>query len=261
MLLDGKQAVIYGGGGAIGRVVAKTFAREGAAVHLAGRTRARLDDVAQEIVAAGGRAETASVDALDEAAVARPPHEVVARAGRIDVLFNAIAMDDVQGVPLVEMPLDDFMQPIAQAMKTQFLTTRVIGRHMMRQRAGVILTLTATPARMAFALCGGFGVACAAIEGLCRTLAAELGPSGIRVVCLRSAGSPETPGMLHATSLHAQAAGRTTEDFLRVLDEQSLLKRTPTVAEVAETAAFLASDRAGAMTATVANLTCGAIAD
>lgn len=261
MLLDKKQAVIYGGSGAIGRVVARTFAREGATVHLAGRTRATLDELAHAIVASGGAAETASVDALDEAAVGRHADEVVRRAGRVDVLFNVVGLNDLQGVPLADLSVDDFMQPITIALKAQFHTSRAFGRHMARQRSGVQLALSATPARLAFPLCGGFGVACAAIEALCRSFAAELGPHGVRVVCLRSAGSPETAGMREAASLHAKATGRPAEEFLRALDEQTLLKRLPTVAEVAESAAFLASDRAGATTAAVANLTCGAIAD
>jgi len=66
MLLENKNAVIYGGGGSIGGAVARAFAREGAKVFLAGRTLATIDAVAEEISASGGVAETAQVDALDE---------------------------------------------------------------------------------------------------------------------------------------------------------------------------------------------------
>jgi 3-oxoacyl-[acyl-carrier protein] reductase len=81
MLLEGRTAVIYGGGGAIGEAVARAFGREGATVHLAGRTAATLDAVADDIRAAGGSAETAVVDALDERAVDAHADEVAARAG------------------------------------------------------------------------------------------------------------------------------------------------------------------------------------
>ena len=99
MLLEGKTAVIYGGGGSIGGAVTRAFAREGASVFLAGRTRARLEDVARAIRSAGGVAETAEVDALDERAVDEHADAVAAHAGGIDISFNLISHGDVQGTP------------------------------------------------------------------------------------------------------------------------------------------------------------------
>lgn len=81
MLLGGKNAVIYGGGGSIGGAVARAFAREGANVSLAGRTKESLDKVASDIGKAGGRAEVAEVDALDARAVERHMDELVDGAG------------------------------------------------------------------------------------------------------------------------------------------------------------------------------------
>jgi 3-oxoacyl-[acyl-carrier protein] reductase len=259
MLLKNKNAVIYGAGGAIGGAVARAFAREGAKVFLTGRTVAKLDTVVSEISAAGGEAESAQVDALDEQAVEKHIGEVVKKAGRIDITFNAIGMEDVQGTPLIEMTLENFAHPITTAMRTQFLTVRAAARHMVKKGSGVILAITATPARMAFPLVGGFGPACAAVEGLCRGFAAELGAQGVRVVCLRTAASPES----NADSLddHANAAGVTREEFQSSIENMTLLRRLPTLAEVANVAAFMASDQASAMTGTVANMTCGSIVD
>ena len=96
MRLDNKNAIIYGAGGAIGGAVARAFAREGAKVFLAGRTRATLDAVAQEITSAGGSAEVAVLDALDEQAVDEHVQAVIAGAGRLDVSFNLIARGDVR---------------------------------------------------------------------------------------------------------------------------------------------------------------------
>src|SRR5215207_2481443 len=121
MLLEDKNAVIYGGGGAVGGAVARAFAREGATVHLAGRTQVTLDTVAGGIRESGGTVATAVVDAGDEQAVEAHIATVVATGGRIDVLFNAIGMADVQGAPLVELPLDAFVQPVEIATRTQFL--------------------------------------------------------------------------------------------------------------------------------------------
>src|ERR1700736_383865 len=136
LLLDAKNAVIYGGGGAIGSAVARAFAREGAQVFLAGRTLATLEEVAQGIRAAGGRASTAKVDALDERAVDEHADAVAATAGSIDVSLNVISQGDVQGTPIADMRLDDFMRPVVVTVSTTFLTARAAARRMIRQGSG-----------------------------------------------------------------------------------------------------------------------------
>jgi NAD(P)-dependent dehydrogenase (short-subunit alcohol dehydrogenase family) len=261
MLLENKNAVIYGGGGSVGGAVARAFAREGARVFLAGRTLQSLKEVAEEIIASGGAAETAQVDALDEQAVEEHIGEVARKAGSIDILFNAIGMQDVQGKPLHEMSLEDFTRPITIATRTQFLTARAVARHMIRQGSGVILTITGGPARRAFSNVGGFDTACAATEGLWRTFAAELGPRGIRLVVVGSAGSPDTPDVRETLELHAEATGRSLEEVLADSGSGTLLGRLPRVAEVANVATLMASDRASAMTGVIANVTCGYIVD
>ncbi len=261
MLLENKNAVIYGAGGAVGGAVACAFAREGANVFLAGRTLAKLDKVAEEIRSTGREAETARVDALDEQAVERHIGDVAEKAESIDILFDAIGMQDVQGKPLHEMSLDDFTRPITVATRTQFLTARAAARRMIGQGSGVILTITGGPARRAFPNVGGFDTACAAIEGLWRTFAAELGPYGIRLVVVGSAGSPDTPDVQETLELHARATGKSLEEVLANSGSGTLLGRLPSVAEVADAATLMASDRASAMTGVIANVTCGAIVD
>ncbi len=254
MLLNNKIAVIYGAGGSIGGAVARAFAREGATVFLVGRTLAKLDKVAKEIEAAGGVTETALVDAFDEKAVEKHAKAVVAKAGRIDISFNAIEIKGaIQGTALIEQSPDDISLPVRDRVATNFMTARAAARHMLANKAGVILMITATPARMAWPLTGSFGVEGAAIEGLCRSLASELGPQGVRVICLRSAGSPE--------SFPDPAKDETMGDRRDEIAEKTLLKRAPKLAEVGNVAALMASDFASPMTATVANLTCGTIAD
>jgi 3-oxoacyl-[acyl-carrier protein] reductase len=169
------------------------------------------------------------------------------------VSLNAIGFTAVQGTPLTELALSDFAFPINTWTSSQFLTARAAARHMVTRRKGVILTLTASPARLAIPGAGGFGVACAAIEGLTHTLAAELGPQGVRVVCLK-------PHRISDSGLNADPRVDEAE-FRRWLEEMTLLKRLPTLAEVANTAVFLASDHAGSMTGAVANLTGGMSVD
>jgi NAD(P)-dependent dehydrogenase (short-subunit alcohol dehydrogenase family) len=261
MLLEQKTAVIYGAGGAIGGAVARAFAREGARVFLAGRTRGPLEALAHELAQAGGVAEAAQVDALDALSIERHLRAVVEKTGGIDIAFNAISINYTQGTPLLELSLETFSLGIADAMKTQFLTSTAAARHMQKRGSGVILAITATPARVLLPNQGNFGVACAAIERLCKQLACELGPQGIRVICLRSAGSPDAPGVEWAIRVLAEQAGMSPEAFEASIGERTLLKRMPKLAEVAEMAVLMASDRASAMTGAVANVTCGETVD
>lgn len=258
MLLKGKVAVVYGAAGKIGSTVARAFAREGARVHLTGRKPDRLQAVADEIVAAGGAAEVAEVDALDKAAVERHLAGVAAADGGIDISFNAVWIrGDLQGTPLTEMSLEDFTTPVVTGISTHFLTATGAARHMTERGKGVILTLSSSASALAgrdqaYHSTGGFGVACSAIESLSRTLAGQLGGKGIRVVCLRPDAIPQT----WPEQFEGQA------DSPKVFMEKgTVLGRLPTLAEVAEAAVFAASDRASAMTGAIFNLTCGSVLD
>lgn len=251
MLLEGKNAIVWGGGGSMGGAVARAFAREGAKVFLAGRTLAKLDRVAEEIAAAGGVAERAQLDAHDPHAVEAHVDEVAKKAGGIDVCFNAVGLNDVQGIPLVEMSLDDFLTPVTEAARTHFLTATAAARRMIAQGSGVIVLLSSSAARESGYKMGGFSLACAAIECLGRSLAGEVGRQGVRVVVLRPNFTPET---------HPEIA-ESNPEALQPLVDGTALGRLPRLAEVADTAAFVASGQAGAMTGAVVNLTCGAIVD
>ncbi|HSJ54638.1 MAG TPA: SDR family oxidoreductase [Anaerolineae bacterium] len=249
MLLEHKVAVIYGAGGAIGGAAARAFAREGATVLVAGRTMARLEQVAGEIRSSGGRATASVVDALDERAVEEFVEGVVEQAGHIDISFNAIGLGDVQE-PLIEISVDDFAQPIVNAVRTQFLTTRAAARQMIERGSGVILLFGGDGPQTLPGL-GGFKVALDAMEGLRRQWACELGPHGIRVVTLKSGGVPESisdgfPGKAEITAS---------------IEEATLLKRAATLADVGNVAAFLASDLARTITATEVNISSGAMMD
>jgi 3-oxoacyl-[acyl-carrier protein] reductase len=251
MLLEGRNAVIYGGGGAIGGAVARAFAREGATVHLAGRTGDRLERVAEQVRAAGGTAETATLDALDKAAVDAHADAVAAEHGSIDVSFNLISHGDVQGTPLVEMRLDDFMQPVVTALRTTFLTATAAARHMLRQGSGVILIFGGDGDPLPGYHLGGLQVAFSALEAFRRNLASELGPGGVRVVSLKTGGITETiPPDLEG----AQA-------IVDGIVAATMLKRAATLEDVGNVAAFAASDQARMITATAINITGGAEVD
>lgn len=265
MLLQGKTAIIHGGSGAIGGAVARAFAREGARLFLTGRTGAKLEKAAGDIIAGGGQAEIAELDALDETAVVGHADDVAARAGRIDIVLNALGIPHVQGAPLAELSLEDFAHPITAYTRTNFITAKAAATHMVKQGSGVILTLSTPGSRMSGVGFLGYGVTCAAIEAFSRILAGELGASSVRVICLRPDAIPEALPISYARAVfegYAKRAGVSVDEMLAGRAETgTLLKRFPTLAQVADYAAFVASDRAGAMTGAIANLTCGSLVD
>jgi NAD(P)-dependent dehydrogenase (short-subunit alcohol dehydrogenase family) len=249
MLLDGKNAIIYGAGGAIGGAIGKAFAAQGARVHLTGRTLATLDKLAAEIREAGGQAQTAEVDAMDEAAVDAHADAV----GTIDISVNVTATHDVQGTPMVEMSVDDYLAPVTLPVRSRFITSRAAARHMIPRRSGVILFFGGDGDRsihQKFQV-GGLVTGFVAVEAMRRQLAGELGQYGIRVITLQSAGIAE--------SLPADFPGR--DELAEKLTEPSPLGRTATLADVGNVAVFAASDLAASMTGTQLNLTCGAFID
>ena len=246
-LLEGKNAIIHGGGGRIGSAVASTFAREGAAVFLVGRTQATLQAVADDIAKGGGRAQVATLDTLDERAVQQHAQRVKEQAGGIDLAFNLTTRGDVQGTRLLEMDAEDFLRPTITGLRSNYITARAAAKHMVERGSGVILMLTSgsgpawTPPDVW--PMGGTGPADAATESFMRYLASEVGPRGVRVNCLWTAGV-----VLENDPLQA------AKDMLKSM---SMLRKRPTLQEVADTAAFLASDRASGITASIINVTSG----
>lgn len=243
-LLEGRHAVVYGAGGPIGGAVARAFAREGARVSLAGRTRAKLDELAREITATSGStarsvADVAQVDALDEQAVRRHADQLAETVGGIDICFNAVGDEAMLGTALLELPAAEFLRPVTRLVTAQFLIATAVARQMIRRKTGVILTMTGSGVPTAGM--GGAMTAWAAVDALCAQLARELGPHGVRVLWLRSNG-------VSATADGGDPAER----------ERSMLKRLASPDDVANVASFLASDRAATMTATAANITSGA---
>jgi NAD(P)-dependent dehydrogenase (short-subunit alcohol dehydrogenase family) len=243
MLLKDKHAVVYGGGGSIGGAVARAFAREGARVFLAGRTLRTLEVVADDIHAHGGHAECATVDALDADAV----NAHAAAIGRIDVSFNAITHNDVQGTPMGEMAVDDYLAPVVTAVRTSLITWQAAARH----GAGVILIFGGEGDPPRGAHLGGLQTAFHALEAMRRQFSTEYAAKGVRVVTLKTGGVPE--------SIPATFEGR--EALTKSLDASTLTGRSATLADVGDVAAFVASDRARTMTAATVNVSAGALID
>ena len=255
-MLRGKRAVIYGGGGSLGGAISIALAKQGATVFLAGRHLASVQKVADEIVAFGGQAQAAVVDALDESGVKAFLESVTEKGEPLDLSFCGIDYQVVQGLPLVEMGVEEFVRPTSLAMRSHFLTAASAAKIMMRQRTGVILSLTATPGGIGYPFTAGFAPACAAIESFSRNLAVELGAFGVRVVNIRSAGSPDSHVFLQAMEHNPEEM----QVVLRGMEADTMLKRLPAMEDISHTAVFLASDLARSITGVTIDVTVGTTA-
>jgi 3-oxoacyl-[acyl-carrier protein] reductase len=256
MMLQNKNAIVYGAGGSMGSAVAKAFAAAGAKVFLTGRNLISVQKTANEIRASGGDAETDVVDGYDEKAITDHIEKVLQKTGSVDISFNAVGVDVIQNIPLIEIPADDFTRPVTMTMQTRFLTAITAGRVMMKQGSGVILSLTATPGGIGYPFTGGFAPACSAVESFSRNLASELGVYGVRVVNIRSGGSPDSKVFKDAIDNHPDIM----ESILRKMEEDTMLKKLPMMADIAHAAVFLCSDMAGKITGVTIDVTCGTTA-
>jgi len=256
MLLQHKNVVVYGAGGSLGGAVAKALAGAGARVFLTGHRLPSVQKIANEILTAGGSVEVDEVDAFNEDAIRLHLERVVQKAGKVDISFNAVGVDVIQNIPLTEIAVDDFVRPVTLTMQTRFLTAIAAGKVMMRQGSGVILFLTATPGGIGYPFTGGFAPACCAVEGLSRNLAIELGVYGIRVVTIRSGGSPDSK--VFKDAIDTNPAGM--EPIIRMMKADTALKQMPLMADIANTAVFLASDMAGKITGVTVDVTAGTTA-
>jgi NAD(P)-dependent dehydrogenase (short-subunit alcohol dehydrogenase family) len=262
-MLKDKVAVIYGAGGAVGGAVARAFAAEGANLFLTGRSRSSVELVGDDVASAGGSAEVAEVDALDEQAVDEHLQSVIDKAGRVDISFNAVGIPstNVLYVPLAELDVKHFALPMTTLVTPYFVTARLAARHMIPKGSGVIMTVTTLHSRQGFPLAGGYGPAQAAKEALTRELSAELAPHGIRVVGVRPHAMPETRAIEDGYEVRAKASGVTWEQFQEMLASRTHSGRLMTLEETANVAVFMASDKASGMTGTTVNLSMGSLDD
>lgn len=263
-LLQNRHAVIFGAGGAIGAAVAREFAAQGATVFLSGIHSASVELVANEIQQAGGTVHAAEVNALNEQAVQAYLDRVVQKAGSIDILVNLMGpqpKDYGNAVDTLELPLEQFLLPLTTLVPSQFITARAAARHMVQQRKGVILFVTALPARGVSASSSAIGSAFGAMEALVRCFATDFSPRGVRVVGLRTGAMPETRTIQQTLDNAVKASGASPEQIIARFKQRTLLGRLSSVVDTARLAAFLASDGAQTMTGAIVNASNGAIID
>jgi NAD(P)-dependent dehydrogenase (short-subunit alcohol dehydrogenase family) len=239
-----------------------------AKVFLTGRHIDSVQAVAETIISSGGKAEAAQVDAHNESAIESHMSEVVEKSGGIDISFNAIGIHalevrdrNLQGVPFVELALESFSLPIETYTTSHFLTARSAVRQMLKKKSGAILMHTPEPARLGAPLLGEWLPRGRRLSPLSRGLSAEYGAQGIRSICLRSTGLPETETIGIIFGIHAKVIGIPQEQFQGMIESMTHTRRSTTLKELADAAIFAVSDMSHGMTGTVLNVTGGLIVD
>jgi len=244
--LKDKVAAVFAASGAIAGAVAHSFARHGAKVYISGRDIKKVQALADEIKRGGGVAIPVKVDAMNEAEIEQFLGQIMGSEKRLDIVFNGIGLtgnDYGSDIPATDLPFGKFMLAFEAHCGSQFLTSRAAAKYMIGSgSSGTILTLTAALSRGKFPNRSGLAVACTAIEGLTRSLAAEFGKHDIRVICLNATALADTPRIQESFQKYAKSAGVAPEVIAATLTQQNLLKTSVTLEHVAETAAFLVSD-------------------
>ncbi|CAA9487653.1 MAG: hypothetical protein AVDCRST_MAG96-1348 [uncultured Segetibacter sp.] len=228
---------------------------------MSGRTVTKLDAIAKEILSNGGLIETTELNALDDHSVEQHMKDVIEKAGKVDISYNAIGIPQkgIQGIPLTELSLENFSLPIRTYTETHFITAKAAASRMVKQGTGVVLMHIPNASQISPPFVGGMVPAWAAIEALCRSLSVECGEHGMRAVCLLTTGIPQTPLIDEVWDIHGKSHGITFEQFHAVMEGQTHRKRLTTLDELTNAAVFAASDEGSAITGTIFNLTAGMI--
>jgi 2,4-dienoyl-CoA reductase [(3E)-enoyl-CoA-producing], peroxisomal len=233
-LLEGKTALVTGGGSGIGAGIARTFARHGAKVALVGRTREKLESVASEI---GGGSSVHPCDVRDYAALEKAIGDAASAHGGLDVLVNSAAGNFLS--PAATLSANGFRAVVDIDLCGTFNACRASFAHLSKQ-GGVIVSITATQADVPTPLQVHAGAAKAGIAKLTRDLALEWARSGIRVVAVAPGPIEGTEGM---SRLAPAGAGET-------LKKRVPLGRYGTIDEIADAVLFLVSPGGAYVTGT-----------
>lgn len=231
--LDGKVAIITGGGTGIGRSIALTFAREGADIVACSRNKSTLHAVAREIQPLGRRCLAVATDVGVRSQVEKMVSETLAQFGRIDILVNNSGSVAIS--PISDMAEEDWDRVIRTNLKGTFLCIQAVSKAMMRQKSGKIINISSLAAlRPPRAGMGAYCASKAGVDMLTRTATLELAPYGISVNSI-APGSVETP---------IYRKGRTPEQIEEWLAaaRRAPIGRAADPQEIANVALFLASD-------------------
>ena len=245
-LLDGKSALVTGGGGGIGRATALAFAREGARVAVADYAAETAAETVAMVNAAGGQAITLTGDVARGRDVGTMLDETIGAYGRLDCAFNNAGIGpsqvDAAGKKTADWSEDSFDRMIAVNLKSVWLCMRAEIRQMLTQGGGAIVNTGSIAGLNGLATSSAYVAAKHGVVGLTKTAALEYAEAGIRVnaVC---------PGFIET---------RMTEDTMRrrgaAILAQIPAKRMGTPAEIAEMVVWLCTERASYVTGAAYNV-------
>jgi NAD(P)-dependent dehydrogenase (short-subunit alcohol dehydrogenase family) len=245
--MDHAAVVITGAGGGLGGATAVLLAERGYPLILTGRTPETLVATAERVQAAGGEAMVVSGDASDEQHAQDVFDAAEEHFGGCEALLNAAA---THGTPMrfSEMPVEEWDAVMRTNLRSTFLFTRGALRLMLPRGRGSIVLVASAGVLRGFPLAAPYAATKSALLGYARTLAAEVGPEGVRVNVLTPGANPDTAIFHSAMPAIAREMGFSEDQMVPLLEGMSALRRPCTAAELAKAAAFLLTDDASAMT-------------
>jgi NAD(P)-dependent dehydrogenase (short-subunit alcohol dehydrogenase family) len=258
LLLQNQVALITGSGRGIGRAMAQLFAKEGAAVFLTARTEQELSATAAEISQAGGSAAFFAGDLANEADCRAAFDKAVSAFGRIDILVNNGGHYGPV-VPVEEYPMEEFDRVIAVHLRAAFLLSQLVLPGMYERKHGVILNISSISAKAAYSWGSAYAAAKAGLLGLTRYNAAEAARKGVRVNAICPGPVTETEMSRELGAELARKLDVNKDQQLAGFLQGILQGRGQTASEIAETALFLCSEKASAITGQAINVDGGAV--
>lgn len=255
MELKGRVAIITGGGQGIGKAIALTYAREGADVVVAARSRDKVEAVAKQISGMGRRAIGVPTDVSKRGDVEFMVAQTVERFGKIDILVNNAGIAGPNAA-VIEMKEEEWDEVMAVNVKGTMLCSQAALKYMIPQKSGRIINMSSVGGIRGYPRRSPYGVSKWGINGFTQALAIEVGPYNIHVNAI-------CPGPVAGERLNtiimrqAKAAGVSPEEIEDGFKKKSPLGKIVSEEEVAELAVFLASERSNSITGQIINIMAG----
>lgn len=256
MQLNGKSALVTGGGKGIGRAIALAFAREGADVAVAARTQPDLAAVAGEIRKTGKKGLAVVTDLSIPDQVGAMVDNTMNEFGKIDILVNNSGIEGPI-VTVSDMDLDGWNHTLAVNLTGAMLSAKhVLARSMIPNGRGAIINISSISGRKGVANRSPYNASKFGMIGLNQSLACEAGPLGIRVNCI-APGLVEGDRIDRVINAMSTGMGVSYDEAVAMINSRVALGRMVRPEEVAALAVFLASDSASGITGQTVNCCCG----
>lgn len=248
MKLEGKVALITGGGTGIGAAIARRFVRDGAKVCIAGRRQAMLDRVAGSLPS--GSVSTCAGDVAKQADVERMVEATVAFGGKLNVLVNNAAMDQYPPASVIDINGEAWHQVLAVNLTGPFYTMKASIPHMIRDGGGSIINIASVAGIRAIPNMPAYVASKGGLVMLTQQVALDFGPSKIRcnVIC---PGAMRTEMFENAMSFFTEKLGTDLEGVLSYFTKDIPLRRTASTEEIGGICSLLAGDDGSFITGVV----------